>query len=202
MSQEKEKLREELKIKIKNNLKQEDAGTIASDQLFSSHLNQFLKRFNFASIGAYAPLSDEPQFINQWADQAAPQYQLAYPDHRDNERMIYKRCSHQGLQSQQHNALLLPAQDAPTLEPDVVLVPGLAFSRTGHRLGRGQGHFDRYLINYRGLSVGVCFHFQLVEGLPLEQHDCPVDYLITEKEVIDCRQLREQRTTQRIEKMF
>lgn len=65
---------------------------------------------------------------------------------------------------------------------DAVVVPGLAFDRRGHRLGYGGGHFDRLLSRLRPgtLVVGVAFDAQLVDAVPVEDHDVPVDAVVTE----------------------
>ena len=65
---------------------------------------------------------------------------------------------------------------------DVVVVPGLAFTDDGHRLGQGGGHFDRFLSRLRAdcLTVGVCFREQLVAELPTEAHDVRVRRVVTD----------------------
>lgn len=72
---------------------------------------------------------------------------------------------------------------------DVVLVPGVAFTAAGDRLGQGGGWFDRLLSGVRSdcLLVGVCFDGQLVTDLPVEPHDVPVHLVVTESMTIDCR---------------
>ena len=66
-------------------------------------------------------------------------------------------------------------------ELDVVLVPGVAFDRRGHRLGHGYGYFDRFLGALPpGIpTIGLCFDFQRVAALPHEPHDHPVDAVLT-----------------------
>ncbi len=63
---------------------------------------------------------------------------------------------------------------------DVVLVPGVAFTTTGHRLGRGGGYYDRLLgeLPNRVRRVGVCHALQVVPTLPVEPHDAGIDDLI------------------------
>ncbi len=66
---------------------------------------------------------------------------------------------------------------------DVALIPGLAFDRRGYRLGHGAGHFDRFLA-HRGFSaVGLAFHLQLLDELPVEAHDVPMAAVVTERGV-------------------
>jgi 5-formyltetrahydrofolate cyclo-ligase len=71
----------------------------------------------------------------------------------------------------------------PASEIDLFLIPGLAFTRAGGRLGRGAGHYDRFLstVPQRTPKLGVCFHAQLVPALPLEIHDHGMDRVITEQ---------------------
>ena len=65
---------------------------------------------------------------------------------------------------------------------DVAVVPGVAFSPGGHRLGRGGGYYDRLLSRLRAdcLVVGVCAAANIAEVLPSEPHDRPVDVVITD----------------------
>ncbi|MGA1439696.1 MAG: 5-formyltetrahydrofolate cyclo-ligase [Ilumatobacteraceae bacterium] len=72
---------------------------------------------------------------------------------------------------------------------DVVIVPGVAFTIRGDRLGQGGGWFDRLLARVRPdcLVVGVCFDAQIVPDLPVEPHDVRVHVLVTESTVLDCR---------------
>ncbi len=61
---------------------------------------------------------------------------------------------------------------------DAVLVPGVAFTKDGRRLGRGRGYYDRFLKRLEGVyKRGVCFPYQIVEDIPTEIHDIKVDYV-------------------------
>jgi 5-formyltetrahydrofolate cyclo-ligase len=62
---------------------------------------------------------------------------------------------------------------------DLVLVPGMAFDLSGHRLGRGQGYYDRILPAASGIKCGVAYDFQLLEKIPAEAHDARVDFIVT-----------------------
>jgi len=77
-----------------------------------------------------------------------------------------------------------PPAEAPVevLGSDVlVLVPGVAFDALGGRLGRGKGVWDRTLAARRGAVVfGVGFELQVIEAVPQEEHDQPMDALVTE----------------------
>ena len=68
-------------------------------------------------------------------------------------------------------------------EIDVVVVPGLAFDRRGHRVGYGGGFYDRFLGRLRpnALTVGICFSVQVVDEVPHGRGDRPVDLVVTEQ---------------------
>jgi 5-formyltetrahydrofolate cyclo-ligase len=78
-----------------------------------------------------------------------------------------------------------PPAHAPQVEPDLVLVPLLAFDRRGHRLGYGAGHYDRTLARLRALkpvtALGLSFSAQGVEVLPAGPHDQRLDGVVTER---------------------
>ncbi len=83
-----------------------------------------------------------------------------------------------------------PGPDAPELTPGVVLVPLVAFDRIGGRLGQGQGYYDRTLgvLRAKGplLAVGLAFAVQEADRLPHGDFDEPLDWVVTEKEIIEC----------------
>ena len=70
----------------------------------------------------------------------------------------------------------------------LVLVPGIAFDKEGHRIGYGFGYYDKFLKKVpKATKIGLAFDFQVVEKIPRELHDVPVDLIVTEKRVIECR---------------
>ena len=69
--------------------------------------------------------------------------------------------------------------EIPLARFDLVLVPGVAFDWHGHRLGRGKGFYDRILAAASGVKCGVAYDFQLLEEIPTEPHDAPVDFIAT-----------------------
>ena len=66
-------------------------------------------------------------------------------------------------------------------EIDFIVVPGVAFTAAGARMGRGRGYYDKYLSQsgFRGVKAGVCYAHQLVVELPVELHDVFMDYVVT-----------------------
>lgn len=81
-----------------------------------------------------------------------------------------------------------PAVDAPIIPVktiDVVLVPGLAFSFDGRRLGRGAGYYDRFLVTVEATKIGLTTSDRLRADIPLEPHDVKMDWIATEDGVFE-----------------
>ena len=81
--------------------------------------------------------------------------------------------------------MLEPGPDRPVVPPggiDLILVPGLAFDRLGYRLGQGGGYYDRYLPQTGAFTVALCRSCFLLDAVPREVHDAPVDLVLTEEE--------------------
>jgi 5-formyltetrahydrofolate cyclo-ligase len=82
-----------------------------------------------------------------------------------------------------------PPQDWPSIDPEtlppgsLVLVPALAFTPAGERLGKGKGYYDRFLtrIPPHALTIGVCFDQQLIDHLPSSGQDVPVRLVVTDQ---------------------
>ncbi len=70
---------------------------------------------------------------------------------------------------------------------DVIFVPGLAFDRNGGRMGFGKGYYDKFLKRCRGTKIGICYDFQLFDSIPVEEHDIPMDYIVTDKEILEVK---------------
>lgn len=64
---------------------------------------------------------------------------------------------------------------------DLVLCPGLAFDKSGHRLGYGKGYFDHYLMKIQPFLVGICYTDCIVESVPFQMHDVSMQALISER---------------------
>lgn len=71
-------------------------------------------------------------------------------------------------------------------EIDCIIVPGIVFDCYGNRIGYGGGYYDRYLTHFEGPLISLAFDIQLVESIPFEPHDLPIDLIFTESKRIDC----------------
>jgi len=79
----------------------------------------------------------------------------------------------------------------PIEQIDLVVVPGMAFDNKGNRLGRGGAYYDRFFASkqLRAVKCGFAFSEQIVESVPIEDHDKAVDILVTDEGVIECKNI-------------
>ncbi len=83
--------------------------------------------------------------------------------------------------------ILEPDVNAGILAPDeidLIIVPAISFDRCGMRLGYGAGYYDRFLADFKGISIGLCFSQCISKSLPVCEFDKPVNKIITGRELI------------------
>jgi 5-formyltetrahydrofolate cyclo-ligase len=84
-----------------------------------------------------------------------------------------------------------PLPAAPEVFPDILLMPLAAFDRAGNRIGYGAGYYDMTLAGLRAmkpvLAIGLAFATQQIDQVPATERDEPLDLVLTEHEIIDCR---------------
>ena len=114
---------------------------------------------------------------------------LHYGDLTDSESLIrlireIKPTEIYNLGAQSHVQVSFDAAEY-TGDVDLIIVPGVAFDRKLHRLGRGGGYYDRFLRQYKKAAhVAVAYDFQIVKEVPSSWFDRRVTCIVTEKEVI------------------
>jgi len=67
---------------------------------------------------------------------------------------------------------------------DVAIIPLLACDKDKNRIGFGKGYYDRFLSNHPCLKIGICYDFQVIESVPVNNWDVPLDIIITDKRII------------------
>jgi 5-formyltetrahydrofolate cyclo-ligase len=168
----KEDLRKKLLAKL---------ASLSDDQIISlsfSLTEQLIKLFQTfpklqSQIGAgYLPLQNEVAPVYQELLRKVP-LALSYPALVERE-MVFGMPEGLPLGS--------PWLTTPykVVTPKWFLVPGVGFSLKGLRLGRGKGFYDRFLENDPAIKIGLCWSGQLEEDIPVQSHDCFMDYVITE----------------------
>ena len=143
----------------------------------------FTNPLNPKVVGAYAPMPNEVDWTIEWP--ATEELRLCFPALRGTDMNFFSATLEELEVSQDFGvALPTPKKSASTVTPDALLIPGIAFTESGKRLGRGGGHYDKYLASFTGLKIGLCFEEQVVEDLPVCPHDIPVNGIITDRRQI------------------
>lgn len=135
-------------------------------------------------IALYSPTRGEVETEVLFSAARKARKRVCYP-RVEGERMQFVEVDDLDALSKGAFGLLEPqgGSAASVAGLDLMIVPGVAFDRTGHRLGYGKGFYDRELhaAGFSGVLIGLCFDFQLLDRLPAEPHDVPVDYIVTEQ---------------------
>ena len=164
----------------------------------SEHVNRVLlselraeKEKSQLILGIYSPLNYEINAYNILQGVSSCNYKITLPcieDETKEKRLIFRKFDGKDKLIAGKWNIRQPSHTAERCTPDVLIVPLLAFDRELNRLGYGQGYYDMTISALRNdadlLTIGVAFEFQKHEHrLPKEQHDVPLDYVITERQV-------------------
>lgn len=135
------------------------------------------------TVLAYWSMDDEVythDFVNKWAGSKT----LLLPCVKGDELELRYFDGEERLQPGEGYAIPEPVGELFTDwgKIDLILVPGVAFDKSGNRLGRGKGYYDKVLKQTGAYKLGVCFDFQLVERVPVEPHDVKMDRVVASGE--------------------
>ena len=177
--QNKKDLRKQIKIKV-GELSPQEKETLSVRVL--AKLEQEPCFQTARTVMLFHSLPDEVDthaFIRRWAERK----NILLPVVQGKEMVV--RC-YEAESAMHQGAFLIeePAGEDFTdyAAIDLIVVPGVAFDRHGHRLGRGGGFYDRFLSHpalHHTCKVGICFPCQVVDSIPTEPHDLPVSQVIS-----------------------
>lgn len=139
-----------------------------------------------ATIAAYSAYMDEPDLSALITELLNEKNVICLPKIEHNHLVMHRIRSLDDVHRNPVTNVPEPIDASPIDESKIadVLVPGRAFTRDGHRLGRGNGGYDRWISEQRKRNpvtryIGVCFECQIVQELPLEAHDEKMDLVVT-----------------------
>jgi 5-formyltetrahydrofolate cyclo-ligase len=157
----------------------------------AAHGLDFLTASAGAVVSGFAAIRDEinPAPLMTWLQ--AEGFRLALPVMQGKGKPLLMRAWAPGdPMSAAAWGIAEPLDDKPALEPDIVLVPLLAFDQRGHRLGYGGGYYDRTLARLRKLkpvvAVGLAYDEQEVDAVPFESYDQRLDWVLTPSGPLRC----------------
>lgn len=162
-------------------------------QVLSSHIISKLLELerikNAKCIMAYSAYKNEPDIfalVNALLDMGK-KVALPYVA-EDNNLLAVDYCFDSVMKSNVFGiAEPVISNESEQAEPDVVLVPGIAFDQAGNRIGYGLGYFDRFLKDSNAYKIGVCFDMQIVPHIEAKPHDVRMDMIVTQSRAINTK---------------
>lgn len=156
-------------LAVSRNLK-----TLLTEQLSKSQIDGPL-------VGAYAPFQQEPLWFLSFTEADNYQFSLVHT-HREI-KLSYHSVKLSDIFEKCKKLELAQKILSEEVVPDLLLIPGIAFTEKLERLGRGRGYFDSYLSQYKGIRVGVFFECQKVKNTFSQIHDEKLDFIVTEQKI-------------------
>lgn len=153
----------------------------AQSYALSQKLRSFLQ--NKSGIWSlFSPLNDEPNLLNLMED--CPHIQWVFPRVEQGSQMSFCAVKNKDqMIASSWGIKEPPCGEQERVESEQIqgcVVPGIAYDRKGVRLGRGGGFYDRFLVKFKGLKLGVTFEEGLTkEALPRESHDQVMDIVVS-----------------------
>ncbi len=142
-------------------------------------------------VAGYWPLSGELDTTPLLNALAEKKYSVCLPvvtDHKDP--LIFRAWNPGMTLTEGYSGTKVPPTSAPVQEPDIIMVPLIAFDRAGYRLGYGGGFYDRTLNALRAertiLAVGLGYGVQQVPIVPHDGGDAKLDWVVTDEAAINC----------------
>ncbi|MEQ9314481.1 MAG: 5-formyltetrahydrofolate cyclo-ligase [Henriciella sp.] len=136
-------------------------------------------------VSGYMPIGSEIDPLPLMDKLAEAGAQLCLPRVEDDGAMSFRLWTPGDPLEDRPFGLREPLENSIRTEPTLLLVPLLGFDKLGTRLGYGKGHYDKALERLRAdgrvFACGLAFHAQMLDELPPEPHDQPLDWAMTER---------------------
>ena len=141
------------------------------------------------TIAAYYPVNYEVNILNFLKIASKKEMKIALPVIKPKNRMCFKTWPFEQPLYVNNLGILEPKKNNMEANPDLILVPLVAFDSKLNRIGYGKGYYDRKLSEIKKnkkntISVGVAYSFQKCKVIPAKKHDYKLDYIFTERGII------------------
>ena len=167
--------------------------SIGRSRLIQAQVMRFLPYLHSRSVTLYNPIQNEVETGAIRDHALVTGKSVFFPRMGSKDSLELIRIESASEFSEGRFGILEPTGEIQLAGPDreglLVFVPGVAFDLFGNRLGRGKGWYDQLIKRDldKAILVALAYDFQIVETVPAEEWDQRVDYLITERSVVDCR---------------
>jgi len=165
-----------------------DALSLDFIKITSKEIQDNLRKVDFfrsaKSIGAYYSIGSEVQTQDILQEILNAGKQLALPKVVKNDLVFKKITSFSDLE-QGNFSVMEPKEKCESVKNlDVIIIPAIALTRDGFRLGYGFGYFDRFLHGKKSKIIALSYAKQIVKSFPRDDHDVKINCIVTEDEVI------------------
>ena len=178
MQEQKKELRKKIKQKIKQLSVEEKKRQ--SDMVFTRLKG--MPQFRFAETVMLFWSMDDEIPTHSFIDKISVSKHVFLPVIKDDDIVVKPYTSSEEMQPEARYNISEPqGAEVPDFNPDLIVLPGVAFDSNCNRLGRGKVYYDRFLhsLNVTSSLVGICFNEQIVDHIPVGDHDYKVDAVIT-----------------------
>ena len=165
---------------------------IRAGQAIAGHGLRFLMPSPGAAVSGFSAINDEIDPLTLMTQLAGEGHPLALPAMQGKgQPLLFRAWSPGDEMAPAVWGIAEPLAARPAIQPDIVLVPLLAFDAVGHRLGYGGGFYDRSLAQLRAhktvIAVGIAYDEQRVDAVPHLDYDQPLDWVLTPSGPLKCR---------------
>ena len=157
--------------------------------LIFSLINKHFNR-NKIIIAGYYPSNYEVDILNFLYMASKKKFRIALPVIKSSNKMSFKPWVYKEPLYVNKFGILEPKNSKKKIIPDLIMVPLVAFDNHLNRIGYGKGYYDRSLkkirkINKNAITLGIAYSFQKCTQIPVNDNDFRLDYIITEKGIIN-----------------
>ena len=175
----KQEIRKEIK-KVKLGISKEDREAAAMEVMAKiESLSQFADAKNILLYNALPDELPTECMLNKWGGEK----NLFLPV-VDGDNLVVKRYDKEYVKIGAFGIIEPLGAEIDSDIIDFIIVPAVAFDRNLNRLGRGKGYYDRLLSESKAFFAGVGYHAQLLNNIPVEEHDIKMNCIITEREIL------------------
>ncbi|UOB19734.1 5-formyltetrahydrofolate cyclo-ligase [Macrococcus armenti] len=172
--------KKELRANTLNDLKKLN-NKYDKENIIFNKLMHHSKFMNAKSIGVTLSMAHEfnTRFLIRYAQITGKTIYVPKCDYKSKEMYFTKYTSPEDITVDSFGIDVMNHDIGKGEAPELMIVPGVRFNKNGYRIGYGGGYYDKYLSNYNGYTISLIFDVQVGEVV-VEQHDIPVQYIITE----------------------